>query len=204
MTLPSPQQSTSRKRACVFCGSSSGVRPLHAELATQTARLLVQQGFDLVYGGGHVGLMGVIADAVLAEGGHVTGVIPQFLATREIMHEGVTDLHTVDSMHSRKALMAELADVFLALPGGLGTLDELCEILTWAQLGLHNKPIGLLNAGGYFDGLIQQIERAVEEGFCRQEHRNLFVVASQPEVLLEKLAHYQPVDHAKWLKPGHE
>lgn len=193
-----------RRRACVFCGSSSGHRALFREAAVQMARVLVQQGYDLVYGGGRVGLMGVIADTVLAEGGHVTGVIPRFLANREIMHEGVTDLHTVDSMHVRKALMADMSDVFIALPGGLGTYDELCEILTWAQLGLHSKPVGLLNTDGFFDGLVQQIDRAVLEGFCRPEHRRLFLVMTQPDELVAALAQYQPVDQSKWLSPGQE
>jgi len=200
----SPGSQEPRRRACIFCGSSLGHRSLFREAAVQTARLLVQQGYDLVYGGGRIGLMGVVADTVLEAGGHVTGVIPRFLASREIMHAAVTDLHLVDSMHARKALMAEFSDVFIALPGGLGTYDELCEILTWAQLGLHSKPVGLLNTDGFFDGLVQQMDRAVQEGFCRPEHRRLLVDASQPDELFAVLANYRPVGQSKWLSAGQE
>lgn len=147
-------------------------------------------------------MMGVIADAALASKGTVIGVIPEFLSTKEIAHEGVTEMHTVSSMHVRKAFMAERADAFLALPGGLGTYDEFCEIVTWAQLGLHSKPIGLLNLKGFFDGLIQQIERAVTEGFCQSEHRELFVVDDDPDRLLAAIDSYQAPRVAKWLKPG--
>ena len=200
--LPMPSSDSEARRACVFCGSSVGFHSVYRDAATQTGRVLVERGFSLVYGGGQVGLMGVIADSVLASGGRVVGVIPEFLATKELMHTGISELHTVDSMHTRKALMAELSDVFLALPGGLGTFDELCEIVTWAQLGLHARPIGLLNVQGYFDGLIQQVERAIADGFCRPEHRRLFVVDANPYRLLDAMAVHVPPDVTKWLEPG--
>ncbi|MBI1348973.1 TIGR00730 family Rossman fold protein [bacterium] len=202
--MPEPGGSPQRRRACVFCGSSVGTSPVYRDTAIRMAKALVENQFDLIYGGGSIGLMGIIADTVLAERGHVTGVIPQFLATKEIMHPAVTDLHTVSSMHERKALMAELADVFIALPGGLGTYDELCEILTWAQLGLHAKPIGILNVEGFFSGLVEQIDRAMLDGFCRPEHRRLMIVATEPDELLTALSSYQPVDASKWLRPGQE
>ena len=187
------------KRLCVFCGSSAGNDPVYREMATRFGELMVQSGQELVYGGGSVGLMGTIADAVLNAGGRVTGVIPQFLATRELLHEGVTDLRITTGMHERKALMAELSDAFVALPGGLGTYEELFEVMTWAQLGLHSKPIGLLNISGYFDPLVQLVDRAISTGFCRDEHRRLFIVDEQPERLLERLALHQPPTVGKWI-----
>ena len=187
------------KRLCVFCGSSAGNDPVYREMATRFGELMVQSGQELVYGGGSVGLMGTIADAVLNAGGRVTGVIPQFLATRELLHEGVTDLRITTGMHERKALMAELSDAFVALPGGLGTYEELFEVMTWAQLGLHCKPIGLLNISGYFDPLVQLVDRAISTGFCRDEHRRLFIVDEQPERLLERLALHQPPTVGKWI-----
>ena len=187
------------KRLCVFCGSSAGNDPVYREIATRFGELMVQSGQELVYGGGSVGLMGTIADAVLNAGGRVTGVIPQFLATRELLHEGVTDLRITTGMHERKALMAELSDAFVALPGGLGTYEELFEVMTWAQLGLHCKPIGLLNISGYFDPLVQLVDRAISTGFCRDEHRRLFIVDEQPERLLERLALHQPPTVGKWI-----
>ncbi len=188
------------KRLCVFCGSSGGTDPIYRETATRFGELMVQSGQELVYGGGSVGLMGTIADAVLQAGGRVTGVIPQFLATRELLHEGVTDLRITSGMHERKALMAELSDAFVALPGGLGTFEELFEVLTWSQLGLHNKPIGLLNISGYFDPLVQLVDQAIATGFCRDEHRRLFIVDDQPEKLLQRLAMHQPPSVGKWIR----
>lgn len=181
------------KRLCVFCGSQTGQRPLHGDMARQLGRLLAQRGLGLVYGGGHVGLMGLLADAALQAGGEVIGVIPQALVDKELAHGGLTALHVVASMHERKAVMADLADGFAALPGGYGTLDELFEILTWAQLGLHAKPIGLLNASGFFDPLLGWLERAVADGFVRPAHRELLHVADQPQRLLQLLLNaYRP------------
>lgn len=190
------------RSVCVFCGSSAGRSDVYRASAIQTGELLTSKRATLIYGGGRVGLMGILADAVLAGEGSVIGVIPRFLATRELAHAGCTQLHTVDSMHERKALMAGLADAFIALPGGLGTFDEFCEIISWSQLGLHTKPVGLLNVAGYYDGLLMQIDRAVEEGFCRPEHRELFVVDDDPSGLWDKMLHHRLPDVAKWLQPG--
>ncbi|WP_018412600.1 LOG family protein [Methyloversatilis thermotolerans] len=175
-------------RVCVFCGSRTGDAPIHADTARRFGRLIASQGHGLVYGGGNIGLMGVIADSALEQGGEVIGVIPQHLLEREVAHQGLSQLHVVDSMHTRKALMADLADFFVAAPGGFGTLDELCEILTWAQLGLHRKPCGLLNIAGYFDPLLAMFDRATHEGFLSQSHRQLIVSDDDPSRLLERLA----------------
>ncbi len=186
----------------VFCGSSTGTPDLYRRAAMAVGQSLAHRGGTLIYGGGAIGLMGVVADAVLLGGGDVTGVIPEFLATREIAHPGPVTLEVVNSMHTRKARMAELASGFVILPGGYGTFDELCEIVTWAQLGLHSKPIGLLNVAGYFDDWLSQVDKAISEGFCRPEHRQLFFVDDDPESLLDRLPRYQPPEVAKWLKPG--
>lgn len=186
------------RRLCVFCGSSTGRHGGDAEVAARFARLLAERKIELVYGGGSIGLMGVVADAVLAAGGKVIGVIPEFLATREVCHGGLTELHIVNSMHTRKAMMAELSDGFVALPGGLGTFEELFEILTWAQLRLHRKPIGLLNPRGFFTGLLTQVERAIEDGFCRPEYRELFVIDDDPVRLLSRMGNYEPPSVLKW------
>jgi uncharacterized protein (TIGR00730 family) len=172
---------------CVFCGSSAGARPEYAEAARRLGAALARRGLGLVYGGGHVGLMGVLADAALAAGGAVVGVIPQALVDRELAHGRLTELLVVGTMHERKALMADRADAFAALPGGFGTADELFEILTWAQLGLHAKPVGLLNVAGFFGPLLGWVDAAVCEGFLRPEHRDLLAVAGEPEALLELL-----------------
>lgn len=190
------------RRLCVFCGSSIGRGETYRQIATELGTALVQRHCSLVYGGGRVGLMGVVTDAVLARGGSVLGVIPEFLASKEIMHPGVTELYTVKTMHERKALMAEKSDGFIAIPGGLGTYDEFCEIVTWAQLGLQAKPIGMLNVNGFFDGLLQQIDRAIADEFCKPEHRQLFVVADAVEPLLNAMEAYQPPLVSKWLQPG--
>lgn len=187
------------KRLCVFAGSSSGTKPVYRESAADLGRLLVARGIDLVYGGGNVGLMGVLADTMLADGGHVIGVIPGALMAREVGHVGLPDLRVVGSMHERKALMADLADGFIALPGGWGTLDELFEILTWGQLGLHGKPVGLLNAGGYFDPLLTFLAHTVEEGFVRQENHAMIAVSESPADLLERLSAYTPPTVEKWI-----
>lgn len=172
---------------CVYCGSNRGARPEYAAAATRLGRLLGERGIGLVYGGGNVGLMGVLADAALAAGAAVTGVIPQTLVDREVAHQGLTQQRVVGSMHERKALMAELADAFIALPGGLGTLDELFEIWTWSQLGFHAKPCGLLDVAGYFQPLVTFLDRAVAEGFVRRQHRDTLRVEADPERLLALL-----------------
>jgi len=161
---------------------------------------VAKHGLDLVYGGGNVGLMGVVADAALAEGGKVIGVIPQALVEKELAHRGLTELRIVQSMHERKALMAELASAFIALPGGYGTLEEFCEILTWSQLGLHRKPCGLLNVVGFYDPLLAQIDHAVKARFIRAEHRGLFLVEREPEPLLCKLLEFRPPAMDKWIR----
>jgi uncharacterized protein (TIGR00730 family) len=172
------------RHVCVFCGSSSGSRPEYAEAARRFGTALAGRGLGLVYGGGHVGLMGVLADAVLAAGGAAVGVIPKALVDRELAHGRLTELLVVDTMHQRKALMADRADAFAALPGGFGTADEFFEILTWAQLGLHAKPVGLLNVAGFFGPLLGWVDAAVRDGFLRPEHRDLLAVADEPEALL--------------------
>src|SRR5262245_43596888 len=172
---------------CVFAGSSDGVRPEYRQAARDLGRALVDRQLGLVYGGARVGLMGVLADAVLAAGGRVTGVIPERLVEREVAHHGLSELHVVTSMHERKARMAALSDGFVALPGGLGTLEELFEVLTWAQLGLHRKPCGLLNIRGYFDGLLSYIDHSIAEGFVRPASRPMLLVSNQPDALLEQL-----------------
>jgi len=180
------------RRICVFCGASSGARPEYADATTEVARLLAADGIGVVYGGGGVGLMGVLADAVLAEGGEIIGVIPRALMDREIAHPGVTDMRVVGSMHERKALMAELADAFIALPGGIGTLEELFEVYTWAQLGLHHKPCALLNVEGYYDGVAGFLGHAVQERFLRVEHLEVLMVEREAEALIDRLRTFEP------------
>lgn len=176
------------ERICVFCGSSAGARPDYASSAESLGRAVVRQGLELVYGGASVGLMGVLADTVLSGGGTVRGVIPEALIAREIAHEGLTELRLVRSMHERKRAMAELADGFVALPGGMGTLEDLTEILTWAQLGLHRKPFGMLNVAGYFTPWLRFLDHAVDEGFIKREHRAMLAVDDDPDALLRELA----------------
>jgi uncharacterized protein (TIGR00730 family) len=192
------------RKLCVFCGSNEGRDPVYRSAAQSLGRMLVRRGVALVYGGGSVGLMGVLADTVLSGGGEVTGVIPTALATKEVQHAGLTHTHVVDNMHARKAMMNELSDGFVALPGGYGTLEELFEVVTWAQLGLHGKPIGLLNVVGYFDGLLGCIDSAVAEGFIRPEHRKLLVSGSEPDALLDALVRHQPPDVEKWIRASSE
>jgi uncharacterized protein (TIGR00730 family) len=189
------------KRICVFCGSSQGVRPAYAEAARETAAALVERGLGLVYGGGNVGLMKVVADAVLDAGGHVIGVIPHALERREVAHPGLPDLRIVASMHERKATMAELSDGFVSLPGGLGTFEECLEILTWAQLGMHAKPIGLLNVDGYWSGLLDFLRRGVDEGFVPESSLGMLHVAERPEKLLEAFARHEPPRVERWIEP---
>lgn len=189
------------QRLCIYCGSSRGTRPEYAAAAQDTGRLLAERGIGVVFGGGSVGMMGAVADAALEAGGEVIGVIPHALAAREVDHTGLTALHKVDTMHERKALMADLADGFVALPGGIGTLEELMEVWTWVQLGIHRQPVGLLNVAGYFDGLLAFIDHAVAEGFVRPAHRDLLTVAGTPADLLDALAHWEPPDVPHWLDP---
>jgi len=175
-----------QRNICIFTGSRHGARPDYSEAARQLARELVKRGYGLVYGGGNVGLMNVIADTVLELHGHVTGVIPDVLVNKEVAHRGLSDLRIVQSMHERKAVMAELSHGFIALPGGIGTLEEFFEVLSWAQLGIHDKPCGLLNAGGYFQDLIRFLDRAVDEDFLKPKHRALLIVEDEPGNLLNR------------------
>jgi uncharacterized protein (TIGR00730 family) len=188
------------RRLCVFCGSSIGIRKSYEEAAQAMGRILASRGIGLVYGGGNVGLMGVIADAVMAHGGNVIGVIPQPLADREIAHPGITELRVVDSMHTRKAMMAELADGFIAMPGGVGTFEEFFEVVTWTQLGLHRKPCGLLNVSGFYAPLAAFIDQAVSEGFIKPVHRAAIVVDDDPERLLDTLLSIKLPDVPKWIR----
>ncbi|WP_341527947.1 TIGR00730 family Rossman fold protein [Nostoc sp. UHCC 0302] len=188
------------KSICVFCGSSMGIRPAYKEAAETLGKILASRELALVYGGGNIGLMGVVADAAMAAGGKVIGVIPEFLAAHEIAHNGLTQLYVVGSMHDRKTKMADLADAFIALPGGYGTLEEFCEILTWAQLRLHQKPCGLLNVEGYFDPLLKLFDNAVKEEFVKPALRSLVLEASTSEHLLDLFATYQPIVVDKWIE----
>jgi uncharacterized protein (TIGR00730 family) len=180
------------RRLCVFAGSSVGGRPEYAQAARALGAELVRRGLGLVYGGGSIGLMGVLADGVLAADGEVIGVIPRPLAAREIAHRGLTELRVVESMHERKATMAELADGFIALPGGLGTFEETLEILTWSQLGIHRKPVGVLNVAGYYDGLLKLLASAVREEFVKREYVGLLLFADTPADLLDLFEHWTP------------
>ena len=187
------------KRICIYCGSNSGSLPAYAEAARELGTMLAQRGLGLVYGGGSVGLMGIVADAVLAAGGDVIGVIPEMLAKKEIAHFGLSDLRIVSTMHERKALMVDLADAFIALPGGFGTLEEFCEVLTWAQLGLHRKPHGLLNVTGFYDSLLAFLDHAVAQSFIRPDHRALILTEKDPARLLDMLAQAHPPTLHKWI-----
>jgi uncharacterized protein (TIGR00730 family) len=189
------------RQLCVFCGSSPGTNPRYRDVAGQLGQLLATKEIRLVYGGGGIGLMGALADSTLAAGGQVIGIIPTGLATREVAHPHLTELEVVGTMHERKARMADLADAFLALPGGMGTFDELFEIITWAQLGIHRKPIGLLNIDHYFDPLIEMVEHAVREGFVSPHHRGLLIIADSVEDWFTRLAAYQPLtDSTRWIE----
>lgn len=184
---------------CVFCGSNAGVRPAYAETAVRVGTTLAQRGVRLVYGGGRVGLMGTVADAALAAGGKVIGVIPRTLAEREIAHAGLTELHVVASMHERKALMVDLAEGFLALPGGYGTLEEFCEVLTWAQLGIHAKPCALLDVEGFYAPLVAMFDGAVSEGFVHPDHRALVLSGENLDDVLAAMARYESPSTVKWI-----
>ncbi len=185
---------------CVFCGSSKGRRLEYGAAAVALGKLLARRGIGLVYGGGNVGLMGLVADACLADGGSVTGIIPEALMVKEVGHLSLTRIEVVDSMHTRKRRMAELSDGFIALPGGFGTFEELFEVLTWAQLGFHAKPIGLVNVGDYFAPLIAMCDRAVEEGFMRLDHRRLLQDGAEPQAVFDAMAEHRPVLVEKWIK----
>jgi uncharacterized protein (TIGR00730 family) len=187
------------KRICVFCGSSPGARPGYASAATSLARYPLAKGIGIVYGGGKLGLMGMLADAALAAGGKVVGVIPRSMVTKERSHTGLSELRVVASMHERKALMAELSDAFIALPGGYGTFEEFCEVLTWTQLGLHRKPCGILNVEGYYDHLLALFDRAVDEQFVSPAHRHMVVSDSDHELLVENLLECRVPLVDKWI-----
>jgi uncharacterized protein (TIGR00730 family) len=188
------------RRVCVYAGSNPGSHPDYADAARALAATLAERGIGLVYGGGKVGLMGVLADTMLDARGEAIGVMPQALIDREIGHRGLTELRVVDSMHARKALMAELSDAFVAVPGGIGTLEELIEVYTWSQLGIHRKPCGVLNVRGYYDHLAAFLDHAVTQGFLRPQHRAVLSAASEPADLLDRLAAYEPPAVGKWLE----
>ena len=187
------------KRICVFCGSNQGGRPEYVEAAKKLGLLLAERNIGLVYGGAKVGTMGAIADTVLDSGADAIGVMPRLLVEKEVAHSGLTDLKIVDTMHERKHLMAELSDAFIALPGGLGTLDEFFEMATWAQLGMHDKPCGLLNVCGYFDHMIRFLDIAVSEEFVRKEHREMIFIQDNPESLIDAFESYEAPAVAKWM-----
>ena len=187
------------KRICVFTGSNPGTLPDYRAAAWAFGEGLVARGYGLVYGGGKVGLMGTVADAVLGAGGSAVGVIPRALMDKEVAHNGLDELEIVSSMHERKQRMAELAHAFVAMPGGMGTLEELSEVLTWAQLGIHAKPCGILNVRGYFDSFLAHLDRGVEHRFVRPEHRSILQVADTPARLLDLLETYEPAHVGKWL-----
>jgi uncharacterized protein (TIGR00730 family) len=190
------------RSVCVFCGGNPGARASYAEAARRLGEAIAARGLGLVYGGASVGLMRVVADAVLKRGGEARGVLPTFLQAREIAKLDLTALDLVDSMHARKARMADLADAFVALPGGYGTMDELFEILTWAQLGLHKKPIALLNVDGYYDGLLAFLDHAAREQLVKHEHRAMLLVDTDAESLIDRFGEYDPPVVAKWIEPS--
>lgn len=190
------------RRLAIFCGSNPGVRPDYVDAARSLGRLLAQCGIGVVYGGSNVGLMAALADAMQDERGDIIGVIPRMLVEREVANTALSDLRIVDSMHQRKAMMVELADGFIALPGGIGTLEEFFETWTWAQLGMHAKPCGLLNVAGYFDPLLEFLDHAVAERFVRDVHRSMVVVESDPAALLARFESYEPPRVVKWINAG--
>ncbi|MEY4565713.1 MAG: hypothetical protein RLY14_683 [Planctomycetota bacterium] len=187
------------KSVCVFCGSSSGSKAIYREVAAAMGQAIAKRGMRLIYGAGNIGLMGIVADAAIKAGGEVIGVIPQFLVDKEVAHFGLTEMIIVNSMHERKARMADLADAFVALPGGFGTFEELCEVLTWSQLGLHNKPCGILNVANYYDPLLALFDHAVTERFLRSEYRSLVVSATDVEDMLKELESYRHESLQKWM-----
>jgi uncharacterized protein (TIGR00730 family) len=190
---------SSLNKICVFCGSNSGTNPVYTAAAVNLGQLIAARGSALVYGGAKAGLMGVVADAALAAGGKVVGVIPRGVIAKEVAHSALSELRTVGSMHERKAMMEKLSDAFIAMPGGYGTLDEFFEILTWAQLGLHRKPCGILNIGGYYDRLLAMLDHGVDEGFLKVAHRGLIIVDDDPERLLTRLSEFESPNIGKWI-----
>jgi len=190
------------QRLCVFCGSSSGTRPVYAEAAAQLGRDLAKSKIALVFGGGRVGLMGILADSVLAARGQAIGVMPRALVEKEIAHTSLTELHVVESMHQRKSLMADLADAFLLLPGGFGSWEEFCEVLTWLQLGIHRKPCAILNVAGYYNGLLSLADHALAEGFLRPAHHKMVIVADHPQAALSQLTSASIPSEVKWVGEG--
>ncbi len=190
------------RRLAIFCGSNLGARPHYVEATRALGRLLCARGIGIVYGGSNVGLMAALADAMLDDLGDVIGIIPRMLVEREVANTALADLRIVDSMHERKAMMAGLADGFIALPGGIGTLEEFFEIWTWGQLGMHNKPCGLLNVADYFDSLLEFLDRAVAERFIRDVHRQMVIVERDPAVLLSRFEDYEPPQVVKWINAG--
>lgn len=188
------------KNLCVFCGSSLGNNAAYALGARQLAQIILNRNITLVYGGANVGLMRVLADTVLEGGGKVVGVMPRSLVEKEVAHQRLTEMHIVDGMQERKALMADLSDAFVALPGAFGTLDEIFEVLTWNQLGIIHKPLGLFNAGGYFDPLLAMLDRAVEQQFLRPEHRKMVLVFNTIDEIIHQLESYRPVEAPKWIE----
>jgi uncharacterized protein (TIGR00730 family) len=187
------------QRLCVFCGSSTGNRPEYGAAAETLGDILVQRGIELVYGGGKIGLMGILADRVLERGGRVIGVIPESLMAYEVGHRGLTELRIVGSMHERKAMMSDLSDGFIALPGGFGTIEEFCEVVTWSQLGIQSKPCGLLNVESYFDPLLDLFDHAMREEFVHKENRRLVLDDKDPVRLLEKMSEFKPQRIPKWI-----
>jgi uncharacterized protein (TIGR00730 family) len=186
------------KRLCVYCGSNKGNKPVYADAAKQLASALLERKTELVYGGSSSGIMGILADNMLAGGGTVTGVIPRALVDKEIAHNGLSNLHVVETMHERKAMMVQLSDGFIAMPGGLGTLEEILEVLTWGQLQFHSKPCGLLNVNGYFDDLLRYLDGVTSSGFLRPQHRAMLLVADKPTGLLHQFASYVSPTGGKW------
>ncbi|GAB2451926.1 cytokinin riboside 5'-monophosphate phosphoribohydrolase [Hymenobacter qilianensis] len=189
------------KSVAVYCGANAGLNDIYRQQAEVMGQTLAERNMMLVYGGGRVGLMGAVADSVLRHGGRAIGVIPDFLVEKEVEHRGLTELHIVKSMHERKLLMADLAEGFVAMPGGYGTLEELFEVLTWAQLGLHRKPVAVLNVGGYYDQLLALLDTMAREGLLRQENRAQLLQHESPSVLLDKMLHFEPIEVEKWLTP---
>ena len=187
------------QRICVFCGSNMGISKAYRDAAVALGRLLAERHIELVYGGGNIGLMGVLADTVLDAGGRAIGVIPNSLMVKEVGHLGLTELRVVNSMHERKALMADLSDGFIAMPGGFGTFEEFCEIVTWSQLGIHAKPCGLLNVESYYDPLLELFDHSVREGFLHEENRRLVLEERDPARLLESLGRFQAPAVSKWI-----
>jgi len=188
------------KYISIFCGSSSGNEEIFTKQATLLGQIIARRGFGIIYGGAHVGLMGAVADGALKEGGKVIGVIPNFLKKKELEHKRLTQIHVVETMHERKAMMNELCDAVIALPGGYGTMEELFEMLTWAQLALHKKPVGLLNVEGYYDPLVAMSDKMIEKGFLKEEYRDLLMVDSDVENLLDKMEAFVPLLNDKWFE----